>query len=126
MRVPIRDVLGTVVVASIVVPYVGFLVGGSMPFIHDTRAMAATAFILWVAVFLIADQYDTTTSDGTTELVLFAIAVVLGGAAVLAAEMLAALAPVLLAGFVGMAVVTWTLRLLRNTGRWHHGTLAAR
>lgn len=123
MRMPIRETLGTVLVAAMLVPYVGYLVGWSMPFIHNTRAMAATAFILWVGVFLVAGRYDTTTHDGNTELVLFAASITLGAAAALAAEMLTGLAPALLAAFVGLAVVTWTVRLLQDTGRWHHGRL---
>ena len=33
MKLSIRDVIATVLVAAILVPYVGFLVNGEMPFI---------------------------------------------------------------------------------------------
>lgn len=125
MRMPIRDTVATLLVAAIVVSYAGFLAGASMPFVHDTLGMAATAFILWVAVFLVAGRYQTTTAEGIAELVLFAVSLTLGAGAVLAAEMLTGLAPALLAVFVGTAVVTWTVRLWQDIGRWQHRGLTA-
>jgi len=58
--------------------------------------------------------------------ILFAASITLGGAAVLAADMRTGPAPVLLAAFVVTAVVTWTVRLLYDSGRPRHGRLAAR
>ncbi len=126
MKTPIRDTLGTVLIAAMVVPYVGYLMDASMPVIHDTLGMAATAFILWIGAFLVADRYDTTTGDGITELLAFAASITLGAAAVLTAGMLPSAAPVLLAAFVVAALATWTVRLLRDSGRWRHGRLVAR
>jgi hypothetical protein len=120
----ISDALATLLVAAILVPYLGLVAGGSMPLIHDTLAMAATAFIGWVAVFLLAGRYDATSRAGITELVLFAVSLTLGAAAVLAAETATVLGSALLAVFVAAIVVTWTMRLVHDPGLWRHGPLA--
>src|SRR5690348_13923831 len=117
-----RDAVASLLVATMVAAYVGYLAGGSMPLVHDTLATAATTFILWVAVFLlvlITGGYDITTRSGGTELLLFAVSITLGGAAVLAADLLTGvlpgLPPVVLAGLIATAVVTWTVRLLHHS-----------
>jgi hypothetical protein len=53
-RLTRRDAIATVLVSAILVPYVGYLVNGSMPFIHDSREMAGVglgglilSFIAW-------------------------------------------------------------------------------
>lgn len=126
MRWSVREAIATLLFAAMVTCYIGFLVGGSMPFIHDTLATAATTFILWVAVFLVADGYDITSPARVTELLLFAASITLGAAAALAADMVTGPAPVLLAVFIGAAVVTWTVRLLHDSGRLSHRRVAAR
>ena len=120
-----RDAVATLLFVAMVACYIGFLVGGSMPFIHDTLATAATTFILWVAVFLVAGGHDITVAGGVTELLLFAASITLGAAAALAADMLTGPAPVLLAVFIGTAVMTWTVRLLHDSGRLRHRRVAA-
>jgi hypothetical protein len=126
MKRSVREAVATLLFVAMMTCYAGFLVGWSMPFIHDTLATAASAFILWVAVFLLTDGHDITTPGRATELLLFAASITLGGAAVLAADMRTGPAPVLLAAFVVTAVVTWTVRLLYDSGRPRHGRLAAR
>ena len=46
MKIGWRDGVATLLVSAVVVPYVGYLVKGSMPLIHDPRGMAATALVL--------------------------------------------------------------------------------
>ena len=41
MKLTLRDGIATLLVAAILVPYVGYLVNGEMPFIKDPRGMAA-------------------------------------------------------------------------------------
>lgn len=45
MRLTKRDAFATVIVAAVVVPYVGYIVRGSMPFIEDPRGMAGVGLI---------------------------------------------------------------------------------
>jgi hypothetical protein len=49
MRIGWRDGVATLLVAAIVVPYIGYLVRGSMPFVQDPRSMAATGLMLGLA-----------------------------------------------------------------------------
>ena len=41
--------VGTALVAAIIVPYVGYVINGEMPFIKDARGMAAVGIILLLA-----------------------------------------------------------------------------
>jgi hypothetical protein len=39
-KLTLRDILATLAVAAVVVPFIGYSVRGSMPFVHDPRGMA--------------------------------------------------------------------------------------
>lgn len=39
-KLTLRDILATLIVAAVVVPFIGYSVRGSMPFVHDPRGMA--------------------------------------------------------------------------------------
>ena len=39
-KLTLRDILATLVVAAVVVPFIGYSVRGSMPLVHDPRGMA--------------------------------------------------------------------------------------
>jgi hypothetical protein len=123
MKFSIRDGLASLAVAAILVPYIGFLTNGSMPFIKDPRGMSATVLVLGAVAFLFAGQFSTATPIGITEIVLMAASLALGVAAVLAAETAAAYT--LLAFAVGAVVVTWAVQLLHHIGMVHTGPLAA-
>jgi hypothetical protein len=56
MRITTTDVIATLLVAAIVVPYLGYLAWGDMPFIQDPRGMAATGLILGLAAALVAGR----------------------------------------------------------------------
>lgn len=51
-----RNVIATVLVLAIVVPYVGYLIAGEMPFIKDPRGMSATGLILGLAAALVVGR----------------------------------------------------------------------
>jgi hypothetical protein len=51
-----RDGVATLLVAAIVVPYVGYLVRGSMPFIQDQRGMTATGLVLGLPAAAVAGR----------------------------------------------------------------------
>ena len=44
-----KIILSTLIVAAIVVPYLGYVINGEMPFIKDARGMAAVGIILLFA-----------------------------------------------------------------------------
>src|SRR6266545_4501592 len=90
MKLSIRDGFATLLLAAILVPYVGFLANGSMPFIKDPPGMAATALILGAAAFLFGGRFTADTVLGVTELALVLVTLGIGVAAVFAAETAAA------------------------------------
>src|SRR5688572_13445308 len=46
VKLTIRNVVATLFVAAILVPYIGYLARGEMPFIEDPRGMSGTALVL--------------------------------------------------------------------------------
>ena len=53
MRITLRDTVASILVAAIAVPYVGYLLYGSVPFVQDPRGMAAVGLILGFVAFLL-------------------------------------------------------------------------
>jgi hypothetical protein len=114
MKLSIRDGIATLLVAAIVVPYVGFLINGDMPFIKDPRGMSATALILGVAAFLFAGRFTTDSGIGMLEIVLAVLTAAIGVVAVLAAETAAAY--LLLAILIGGIGLTWAVQMVHHSG----------
>ena len=56
MRITSKDAIATVLIAAIVVPYIGYLTWGEMPFILDPRGMAATGLVLGAAAAAVAGR----------------------------------------------------------------------
>jgi hypothetical protein len=120
MKLTIRDAIASVLVAAILVPYAGYLWQGEMPFIQDPRGMSATALILGVAAFLTAGRLFHTGTLGKVETGLAVVSVVVGIAALLLAETVAAEA--LLAAFIATIVVVWAVQMLHHAGFITTGT----
>ncbi|MGE5287264.1 MAG: hypothetical protein ACM3ML_08695 [Micromonosporaceae bacterium] len=112
-RLTWRDALATVLVVGIVVPYVGYLARGSMPFIHDNRAMAITALIIGVLAAYTGDlsimsvQWHLLTGVAAT---LGAVTLGLGIAAAVTQN------GGLLAAFIVAIAGMWVLATLRHAG----------
>jgi hypothetical protein len=114
MRPTTRDVVATVLVAAIVVPYIGYLIAGEMPFIEDPRGMAATGLVLGLAAAAVAGRAALTpTPLHRATLASGVVALGLGIAALWAET-----SEVLLALFVVAIVITWGLgELAAQSGR---------
>jgi hypothetical protein len=105
MRITTTDVIATLLVAAIVVPYLGYLAWGDMPFIQDPRGMAATGLILGLAAALVAGRAAFQAEPmHRAALASGAVALVLGVATVWAET-----SEALLAAFIVAIVVTWAL-----------------
>jgi hypothetical protein len=105
MRLTKRDVAATLVTAAIVVPYVGYLAWGSMPFIKDARGMAATGVVLLLAWGLFIREPFGRGSVAWVAAIIGAAALVWGiAAAWLESDLL-------LAPFVAAIVVLWAIRM---------------
>ena len=124
VRLKTRDVIATVLIALIAVPYVGYLVRGEMPFIQDPRGMSAVGLVLGVAAFLVIRSGDNFDELGKTEVAIAGVSLLLGLAAVIFAE--AAVAELLLAVFMASILVVFAVELMDHTGVLHgHHTSGA-
>lgn len=109
MRLTWKDAAATILVAAIVIPYVGYLVRGEMPFIKDPRGMAGTALILGIA----ACAVGASAAQGSS--ILVKIGNVLGPVAlVLGIATLIFETEWLLAGTIGAIVLLWLLATARH------------
>ena len=105
MRITSKDVVATLLVAAIVVPYLGYLAWGDMPLIEDPRGMAATGLVLGLAAAAVAGRaaFDAEPISRAA-LGTGVVALALGIAAVWVGT-----SEALLAVFIGAIVVTWAL-----------------
>ena len=117
MRFTIRDLYASLLVAATVVPYIGYLVTGSMPFISDARGMAGTGLVLGFAAFLVARRPSQTDRLTRWETGLGIATLVIGATALGIAEL--AGAQVLLATFIAAIVAVWGLEMLHHAGIVH-------
>ncbi|MCZ2839164.1 hypothetical protein [Modestobacter sp. VKM Ac-2985] len=105
MHTTTRNIVATVLVALILVPYIGYLVADEMPFIKDPRGMAATGLVLGIAAVLVAGR-DVFAAGPRHRAALASgvVALALGIAALWAETN-----ETLLAAFMAAIVVTWAL-----------------
>lgn len=117
MRVKAKDWLGTLLVAAIAVPYIGYLIRGEMPFIEDARGMAATGLVLGVAAYLLMLRGDPLDRDHELLISLAVLSALVGVAALGFAE--TAAAEVLLGVFMASIVTVWAMTLVEHAGVLH-------
>ncbi|MDP9234633.1 MAG: hypothetical protein M3P01_08790 [Actinomycetota bacterium] len=106
MKLTNKDVAATVVTAAILVPYVGYVVRGSMPFIQDTRGMAGTGIVLLLAWGIFVREPFGRGAFAWVAGIVGLAALGLGVAAVWIES------DVLLVPFMAAIVVLWAIRLL--------------
>lgn len=107
-----KDALATLMVAAIVVPFVGYSIRGSMPFLEDPRGMAGIGIVGGLIAFAAFGRGAFGT--GTFELVMIALAIATLGVGV--AALVAETSWVLLVPMVSGIVVMWGLALLHDAG----------
>jgi hypothetical protein len=78
MRLKARDVLGTVLVVAIAVPYVWFLIDGSAPFAEDPRGMSAIGLVLALAAYMVIQRGDPDDTTDRVEIALYVVSLGLG------------------------------------------------
>ena len=113
-----KDLAATVAVGATVVPFVGFMSTGSMPFVQDPTGMAAVALVLGLIAAAVGGWFDERSA-----LAQFAAFVVgLGGLAVgllvLVSENFLDVSTrdgLLIAGMAAM-VVLWAVAIIRHGG----------
>jgi hypothetical protein len=109
-----RDLVATVLVAAIGIPYVGYLVNGEVPLVEDPRGMSAVGLILGIVAFLVMRGGDAVDRLGKAEIGLAGLSLALGLIALALAE--TAAAEVLLAVFMGSILVVWAVELFDHAG----------
>jgi hypothetical protein len=123
MKLTYKDGLATLLVAAVVVPYIGYLVAGQMPFIQDPRGMSATGLVLGLLAALVPGR-AAFRPDVAHRLALASgvLALGLGVAALVVAS-----SELLLALFMVALVVTWALgEFAAHRAELHTGRTMAR
>ena len=126
MRLKTRDLVATILVVAIAIPYIGYLINGDMPFIQDVRGMSATGLVLGIAAFLVVRSGDRFDQVGKAEVGLAGVSLALGVLALVFAE--AAAAELLLALFMGSIAIVWMVEMADHLGYLpgHHPAHLAR
>jgi hypothetical protein len=112
-----RDAVATLLVAAIAVPYVGYLVRGSMPFIEDPRGMAGAALIIGLLAFGVVGQ--TAVGEGLVKFNWNLLSIVTFGLGV--AALFAETNELLLATFIGSIIGLWAFAMLVHAGAFAQG-----
>jgi hypothetical protein len=106
-----RDLLATLIIAAVVVPFIGYSARGSMPFVQDPRGMAGVIIVGSLLTFAAFGRRAFGT--GTYEWVMVTLGVLtLGFAIAVIAETVWTLLVPAVAGLVLM----WALALLHDAG----------
>jgi len=111
-KLTFRDLLATLIVAAVVVPFIGYSVRGSMPFVQDPRGMAGVGIVGAVATLAVLGRRAF--GSGTYEQIMIGLAVITLGTGI--AALIAETYWVLLLPMVAGLVVMWALALLHDAG----------
>lgn len=120
MKLTRKDLIATLLIAAVVVPYVGYLIWGEMPFIQDPRGMAAVGIVGLLLGFM-AWGLGLRSMFGKVMLVLGVATLGLGIAAALVG---AEGSELLLATFVGGIVLVWAVETMHDAGLFDTGAHA--
>lgn len=120
MKLTRKDLIATLLIAAVVVPYVGYLIWGEMPFIQDPRGLAAIG-IVGLLLGFVAWGLGLRSVFGKVMLVLGVATLGLGiAAALIGAEG----SELLLAIFVGAIVLVWAIETMHDAGVFGAGAHA--
>jgi hypothetical protein len=126
MRLKLKDLFATLLMAAIAVPYIGYLVRGEMPLIEDPHGMAGTGLVFGAVAFFVMWRGDAFDWTGKVESAMAVLSLALGVAAYELSE--TAAADVLLAAFMVSMALVWVVKLFDHSGvlHWHGPAEAAR
>ena len=111
-KLTIRDLMTTLIVAAVVVPFIGYSVRGSMPFVHDPRGMAGVGIAGCLLTFAAFDRERLGTGAFEWFMVTLGVLTLGFGIAALVAETSWALLVPMVAGLV----IIWAAGLLHDAG----------
>lgn len=107
-----RDLVATLIIAAVVVPFIGYSVRGSMPFVQDPRGMAGV--VIAGALLTFAALGRRAFGTGTFEWVMVTLGVLTIGFAI--AALIAETVWALLVPATAGLVLMWALALLHDAG----------
>jgi len=113
-KLTVRDLLATLILAAVLVPFIGYSARGSMPFVQDPRGMAGVIIVGALLAFAAYGLGREAFGTGTYQWVMVSLSVLTLGFAIAAliAETVWALLVPAMAGLVLM----WALALLHDAG----------
>lgn len=111
-KLTVRDLLATLIVAAVVVPFIGYSARGTMPFVQDPRGMAGVGIVGSLLAFAAFGRRAFGTEAFESVMVTLAVVTVGFGIAALIAETVWALLVPMIAGLVLM----WALALMHDGG----------
>jgi hypothetical protein len=111
-KLTIRDLLATLIVAAVVVPFIGYSVRGSMPFVQDPRGMAGIGIAGCLLMFAALGREALGTGAFQWFMVALGVLTLGFGIAALIAETSWALLVPMMAGLV----IIWAAALLHDAG----------
>lgn len=111
-KLTLRDLLATVITAAVLVPFVGYSVRGSMPFVQDARGMAGVIIVGTVLAFAVFGRRAFGT--GTFEIVMITLGVLTLGFAI--AALIAETVWALLIPAMAALAIMWALAVLHDAG----------
>jgi hypothetical protein len=111
-KLTVRDILATLVVAAVVVPFIGYSVRGSMPFVQDPRGMAGVGIVGCLLTFAVLGRDALGTGAFERVMLTLGVLTLAAGIAALIAETTWALLVPMVAGLV----IIWALALLHDAG----------
>lgn len=112
MKVGWRDAGATLLVAAVVVPFIGYAARGSMPFIQDSRGMAATGFVGALLAFAAVGRSAFSGRRlGETAAILAVLTTAAGVTAFVLEGSWVVVAP-----FIAGIVVLWAIAMLHDGG----------
>ena len=107
-----RDLLGTLIIAAVLVPFIGYSARGSMPFVQDPRGMSGV--IIAGALLAFAAFGRKALGTGTYEWVMITLGVLTLGFAI--AALIAETVWALLVRAVAGLVLMWAMALMHDAG----------
>ena len=107
-----RDLLGTLIIAAVLVPFIGYSARGSMPFVQDPRGMSGV--IIAGALLAFAAFGRKALGTGTYEWVMITLGVLTLGFAI--AALIAETVWALLVPAVAGLVLMWAMALMHDAG----------
>ena len=111
-KLTFRDLLATLITAAVVVPFVGYSVRGSMPFVQDPRGVAGVGIVGALLAFAAFGRQGFGTGTFETIMVTLGVLTLGFGIAALIVETSWALLVPMVAGLVLM----WALVLMHDAG----------